>query len=115
MEIFLYAGIIGQYMGIQPEPQSQMDRRALLTDREREVLRGDADDVQDLDQYQSKIRSRLKRRAARLEADMTLLQDVAPAIADDLHERICADHEVRLAKLEARVAELEQEDDGGNN
>lgn len=92
-----------------------MDRRALLTDREREVLRGDADDVQDLDQYQSKIRSRLKRRAARLETDMALLRDVAPTIADDLHERICADHEVRLAKLEARVAELEQEDDGGDN
>lgn len=89
-----------------------MERRALLTDREREVLRGEADDVEHPGQYQSKIRSRVKRRAERLETDMTLLQDVAPEIADDLHDRICADHDVRFAKLEARVNELEERLEG---
>lgn len=95
-------------MGIRSEPDGHMDRRALLTEREREVLRGEADDVENLSQYQSKIRSRLKRRSERLEEDMGILREVEPEIADDIHQRICGDHESRLAQLEREVAELRE-------
>jgi dynactin complex subunit len=96
-------------MGIRTEPDAHMDRRALLTEREREVLRGDAEDVENLSQYQSKIRSRLKRRAERLEEDMGILREHETEIADDIHERICGDHESRLAQLEREVAGLREQ------
>lgn len=75
-------------MGIATEPDTHMERRALLTDREREVLRGDVNDVENLSQYQSKIRTRLKSRLDRLEDDIALLDDVEPELAADLHERV---------------------------
>ncbi|MCF2165418.1 hypothetical protein [Halobacterium salinarum] len=93
-------------MGIAAERDGHMDRRALLTEREREVLSGDADDVEDLAQYQSKVRTRLKGRLDRLEEDIELLDDHEPEIAADLHERVCGEEDTRLAKLEREVAEL---------
>jgi len=46
------------------------DRRALLTDREREIISGRADDVSDEYRYQtvSRIRARLKELRGDLEA-----------------------------------------------
>jgi RNase P subunit RPR2 len=84
-----------------------MDRRALLTEREREVLQGNAEDVENLAQYQSKIRSRLKRRFERLDEDMGILREVEPSLADDIHQRICGNCESRLAQLEREVQALQ--------
>lgn len=105
---FLYAGIIGQYMGIASEQDDHMDRRALLTDREREVLRGEADDVENLRQYQSKVRTRVNNRLGRLEEDLQLLADVEPEISSEVYKRICDDRDSRLAQLEREVAELRE-------
>jgi hypothetical protein len=101
-------------MGIDKEGQTHMGRRALLTDREREVLRGDADDVENPEQYRSKIKSRVANRLDRLESDMALLDDAAPQIADDARERICPASEpleTRVERLEARL----EGDDGGDS
>ena len=106
LERFLYAGTFGQYMGMATEADEHMKRRALLTDREREVLRGDADDVKDLSQYQSKIRSRIKNRMDRLEEDVDLLEVLEPELAEELHDRICEDPEERIARVERDLAEL---------
>lgn len=89
------------------ETRPHMSRRALLTDREREVLRGDADGVENPAQYQSKIRSRLKRRLENLGEDYELLRACEPDLADRLHDEICETEEDRLDRLEREVQELE--------
>ena len=105
-ESFLYGGNIGLYMGSDSDVALHMDRRALLTEREREILRGDASDVQNLAAYQSKIRTRVKRRLDRLEADVELLAEVEPEIAQELHRRIYNGHDGRLSTLEKEIQRL---------
>jgi hypothetical protein len=61
------------------------DRRALLTDREREIISGEAE-VSDSYRYQtiSRIRARLDRLAGDLEA-----LEAHGALADELRDRVC--------------------------
>lgn len=63
------------------------DRRALLTEREREIVAGDAD-VSDAYRYQtiSRVRSRLDRLAGDLEA-----LEAHGDLAEELRDRICSD------------------------
>jgi len=63
------------------------DRRALLTEREREIVAGDAD-VSDSYRYQtiSRVRSRLDRLAGDLEA-----LEAHGDLAEELRERVCSD------------------------
>lgn len=63
------------------------DRRALLTEREREIVAGDAD-VSDAYRYQtiSRVRSRLDRLAGDLEA-----LEAHGDLAEELRDRICGD------------------------
>lgn len=96
-------------MGIPGESSRHMDRRALLTDREREVLSGEVDDVENPAEYRSKIRSRIKKRLKRLESDVDLLDKHEPDLAEDLYERICGDEQRRLAKVEREIADLREE------
>lgn len=69
------------------------DRRALLTDREREIIADDAD-VSDSYRYQtiSRVRSRLDRLAGDLEA-----LEVHGDLADELRAKVCNDENERLA------------------
>lgn len=60
--------------------------RALLTDRERAIISGHADDVSDDYRYQTV--SRVRRRFKRLEADMRALDDHRD-LADEVREVIC--------------------------
>lgn len=106
-ERFFYAGNIGHYMGIASELLAHMDTRALLTEREREVLRGeDVEDIENLSQYRSKIRTRIKRRLKILDEDLDILEAHEPDLAADLTDTICGDKHDRLARLEREVAEL---------
>lgn len=86
-----------------------MDERALLTEREREVLLGDADDVENLARYQSKVRTRLRARIEALEEDLNIIEDTEPEIADELHQQVCGDHESRLNQLEREMADLREQ------
>jgi len=99
----------GQYMGHAAQERDHMARRAILTDREREILSGDIDEgeVEDLDAYQQKIRSRIRRRIEKLDDDLAVLDEVAPEIADDARERICNQPVGQLERLEAKVERLE--------
>jgi tRNA(Phe) wybutosine-synthesizing methylase Tyw3 len=67
------------------------DRRALLTEREREIVSGEADDVTDEYRYQtvSRIRSRLQR----LEDDIEALEKHG-GLAEELREIVCENHQV---------------------
>jgi hypothetical protein len=62
------------------------DRRALLTEREREIVSGEADDVTDEYRYQtvSRIRSRLQR----LEDDLDALEAHGD-LAEELRNIVC--------------------------
>jgi len=62
------------------------DRRALLTEREREIVSGNADDITDEYRYQtiSRIRSRLQR----VEDDLDAL-DAHGDLGDELREIVC--------------------------
>jgi hypothetical protein len=61
------------------------DRRALLTDREREIVAGEAD-VSDSYRYQtiSRVRTRLDRLAGDIDA-----LEAHGELADELREQVC--------------------------
>jgi len=63
--------------------------RALLTDREREVLRGEATEVEHPPQYRSNTRKRLEKRLERLEKDLQTLEKNEPQLAAEIREQIC--------------------------
>ena len=73
---------------VQTETVAMADRRALLTEREREIVSGEADDISNEYRYQtvSRIRSRLQR----LEDDLDAL-DAHGDLGDELREIVCDD------------------------
>lgn len=75
-----------QYADMVASKQSTMtDRRALLTDREREIISGDAD-VSDSYRYQTI--SRIRARFDRLAGDLQALES-HESLADELRDEIC--------------------------
>jgi hypothetical protein len=88
-----------------------MSERALLTEREREILRGDADgEVERPDEYRSKIRGRVGKRINNLATDIEVLRDHEPELAERVADEIC-EPQGRLEELEARISELEQDNE----
>ena len=71
---------------VDPEKVAMADRRALLTEREREIVSGTADDVSDDYRYQtvSRIRSRLQR----IEDDLDALDEHGD-LGEELREIVC--------------------------
>lgn len=61
------------------------DRRALLTDREREIISGEADIT---DEYRYQTISRIRSRFGRLEADIAALEKHGD-LANELRDIIC--------------------------
>jgi len=68
------------------EPEAMADRRALLTQREREIVSGEAD-VEDSYRYQTISRVR-KRIQGQLTADIAAMEAHGD-LADELREVIC--------------------------
>lgn len=62
------------------------DRRALLTDREREIISGEADVS---DEYRYQTISRVRKRMQRLEDDLEAL-DAHGDLGDELREIVCS-------------------------
>lgn len=67
------------------EPVRMADRRALLTDREREIIAGEADVT---DEYRYQTISRVRARFQRLEGDLEAMEAHGD-LADELREIIC--------------------------
>lgn len=65
---------------------SKSARRALLTEREREIVSGDATDITDAYRYQTI--SRVRNRMRRLERDIDALQSHGD-LYDELREIVC--------------------------
>jgi len=67
------------------ETESMSERRALLTEREREIVAGDAD-VSDSYRYQTI--SRVRKRLDQLEDDLEAMESHGE-LADELREKVC--------------------------
>lgn len=70
----------------ETEALAMSDRRALLTEREREIVSGEADDVSDEYRYQTV--SRVRKRIRRLEGDLEALEAHGD-LGDELREVVC--------------------------
>lgn len=64
-----------------------MTRRALLTDRERDIIAGDADVT---DEYRYQTISRIRARIGEIEGDIAALEQ-HDSLADELREVVCGD------------------------
>jgi hypothetical protein len=62
------------------------DGRALLTDREREILAGEADVS---DNYRYKVESTARHRVRQIEQDVEVLREHYPEIFADLQSAVC--------------------------
>jgi len=69
------------------ETARMADRRALLTDREREIVAGEADVTDD---YRYQTISRVRSRFQRLEGDLEALEAHGD-LADELRDVVCED------------------------
>lgn len=68
-----------------PQSESMGDRRALLTDREREIVSGDADVT---NEYRYQTISRVRSRLQQLNRDMEAL-DAHGDLGDELRAIVC--------------------------
>ena len=75
---------------------SMNNRRSLLTDREREILAGEADVS---DNYRYKVQSVTRQRVQGLVDDVEVLRKHEPEIFSDLQEIICEKNEVDPGEL----------------
>ncbi|MDB9233792.1 hypothetical protein [Halorubrum ezzemoulense] len=64
------------------------DGRSLLTDREREILAGDADVS---DNYRYKVQSVARQRVRGIADDVDVLREHEPEIFDELQQIVCED------------------------
>jgi len=75
-------------MTLEIEPVSMNDGRSLLTDREREILAGDADVS---DNYRYKVQSVARQRVRGIADDVDVLREHEPEIFNELQEIVCED------------------------
>jgi hypothetical protein len=64
--------------------------RGLLTDREREIIRGDADIS---DSYRYRVVSRVRTKIENLDKDADILAENRNDLLDELREVVCEDDE----------------------
>ena len=78
-------------MSLEIEPVSMNDGRSLLTDREREILAGDADVS---DNYRYKVQSVARQRVRGIANDVDVLREHEPEIFNELQEIVCEDSDL---------------------
>ena len=78
-------------MTLEIESVSMNDGRSLLTDREREILAGDADVS---DNYRYKVQSVARQRVRGIANDVDVLREHEPEIYNELQEIVCEDSDL---------------------
>ena len=78
-------------MTLEIESVSMNDGRSLLTDREREILAGDADVS---DNYRYKVQSVARQRVRGIANDVDVLREHEPEIFNELQEIVCEDSDL---------------------
>ena len=64
--------------------------RGILTDREREIIRGDADVS---DNYRYRVVSRIRTKIENIDEDVEILADNREDLLDELRDVVCEDRE----------------------
>lgn len=64
--------------------------RGILTEREREIIRGDADVS---DNYRYRVVSRIRTKIENIEEDVEILADNREDLLEELREVVCTDEE----------------------
>lgn len=70
----------------QNDESPDVPERSLLTEREREILSGNADVT---DNYRYKVQSIVRQRIRRISRDVDVLRDHEPEMYEMLTERVC--------------------------
>lgn len=66
----------------------EKEYRAILTDREKEILRGDANVSE---KYYYRVISRVRKKIEQLEDDLQLLDEHHDSLGDEMREAVCDD------------------------
>lgn len=69
-------------------PMSEDDRRSILTEREREILAGEAEVSE---KYYYVVVSRVRKKIEGIEKDLEFLDDHHDSLGDELREVVCDD------------------------
>jgi len=72
----------------EEHPMPDKDYRAILTDREKEILRGD-DDVSE--KYYYRVITRVRQKIELLDEDLELLDEAHDTLGDEMREIVCDD------------------------
>ncbi|WP_233561761.1 hypothetical protein [Halorubrum sp. Atlit-28R] len=67
---------------------ADMAERGLLTDREREIVKGEADVSDD---YRYRVASRIRNKIDRIDDDVTILEEHRADLLEELREVVCED------------------------
>ena len=65
---------------------NDMTERGLLTDREREIIKGEADVS---DGYRYRVASRIRNKIERIEGDVSILEKYRSDLLEELRESVC--------------------------
>ena len=68
------------------EQNSNMAERGLLTDREREIIKGEADVSDD---YRYRVASRIRNKIERVDGDVSILEEHRADLLEELREVVC--------------------------
>ena len=68
------------------EQNSNMAERGLLTDREREIIKGEADVSDD---YRYRVVSRIRNKIERVDGDVSILEEHRADLLEELREVVC--------------------------
>jgi len=70
----------------EKQPMPDKDYRAILTEREKEILRGDADVSE---KYYYRVITRVRKKIEALEADLQLLDEHHDSLGDEMRDVVC--------------------------
>ena len=65
---------------------ADMAERGLLTDREREIIKGEADVS---DEYRYRVASRIRNKIERIDGDVSILEENRADLLAELREVVC--------------------------
>lgn len=74
----------------EDRPMPEKDYRAILTDREKEILRGDADVTE---KYYYRVVTRVRQKVEQLEEDLEILDENHDTLGDEMRDVVCDDPE----------------------
>lgn len=70
----------------ESEPMPEKDYRAILTDREKEILSGEADVTE---KYYYRVVTRVRQKVNEVEGDLAIMDEHHDTLGDELRDIVC--------------------------